>query len=606
MRRTTPEVLPLIAVRGQVYFPRMSFPLWVSRDKSVRALGEARARGGSVLVVTQRRAGVDDPRPGDLYEWGVAAEVVKVDDLPDGALSVMLKSQARVRVREYLQAQPFYRVRVEFLAEEEDRSAEAQPLIRRVAAEFQQIAAVNKLVPPDALSEAMKAEEAGYLADTLAPYLTLPVVTQQELLETLAPRQRLEQLASFLNDPELLRAGLVEMLSGRRSISTAACRRAFLRVPRHRFVPSVPVAAAYADIAISTHTRGDPGHEVGISSISAPGIVAFNVGQLRLRPGLRVLEIGAGTSYNAAILAEIIRAENVTSIDLDPEIVAEARANSDATGYHRVFVDVADGWDGYRERAPYDRILLTVGVDDVAPAWVEQLREGGLLVGWFSFRNIQLSIAFRKRNGCLVSESISGPLWSLDMRGKQPRRLTRCLGDRLTVIHDTLNEADLALLDEILDRPAEPFLVPELANLGPAGADFYAFLALAHRLAMQVSDPRLKAQGIEGNAYAIADLERRQLVVPTACFGGPEIGEEFRRLAREWLALGRPGVDRLVLAAYPRNASRHVASLHDDRAQRGRGRWMGLVEKEHTWFRWRYKRPARSAGRQGAGGPSAD
>ncbi len=275
--------------------------------------------------MAQRLAAIDDPQPGDLYGWGIAAEVVQVNDLPDGALSVMLKSRARARVREYLQAEPFCHVRADLLAEEEDRSVEAQALIRRVTAEFQQIAAVNKLVPPNTLDEAMEAGEAGYLADALTPYLTIPVVTQQELLETLAPRQRLEKLTSLLIDAELLRAGLVEMLSGRRSISTAACRCAFLRVPRHCFIPSVPVAAAYADIAISTHTRGDPGHEVGISSISAPGIVAFNVGQLRLRPGLRVLEVGAGTGYNAAILAEVVGAENVTSIDLDPEIVAEAR-----------------------------------------------------------------------------------------------------------------------------------------------------------------------------------------------------------------------------------------------------------------------------------------
>jgi hypothetical protein len=275
-----------------------------------------------------------------------------------------------------------------------------------------------------------------------------------------------------------------------------------------------------------------------------------------------------------------------------PEIVAEARAHLDATGHRRVFVDVADGWDGYPERAPYDRILLTVGVHDVAPAWMGQLREGGLLVGWFSFRNVQLTVAFRKRSGFLVSESISGPLWSIDLRGKQPRRLTHSLGDHLTVIHDSLEEADVALLDEILDRPAEPFSVPELANLGPSGADFYPFLALAHPLAMQITDPRVKAQGIEGAAFALADLERRQVAVPTACFGGSEIGEEFRRMAREWLALGRPGPDRLVLAAYPRLTYPRADSLPP-------GRWMGMVEKEHACFDG-------AAGSQCAAGASPD
>lgn len=243
-------------------------------------------------------------------------------------------------------------------------------------------------------------------------------------------------------------------------------------------------------------------------------------------------------------------------------------------------MDAADGWEGYPAHAPYDRILLTVGVHDLAPAWVEQLREGGLLVGWFSFRNVQLSIAFRKRDGGLLSESISGPIWTLDLRGKQPRGLTHHRGG-MTAVSDALDHADLALLDEILDGPAAPFELPELANLGLQTLDFYTYLALAHPLALQISDPRVKEQGIPGAAYAFADRERRQLAIPTTCFGGPEIGEEFRRLAREWLALGRPGPSRLRLAAYPR-------AIYPLREALRPGRWMGVVERKHTWFQWRY------------------
>ena len=91
-----------------------------------------------------------------------------------------------------------------------------------------------------------------------------------------------------------------------------------------------------------------------------------------------------------------------------------------------------------------------------------------------------------------------------------------------------------------------------------------------------------RSYGIEGSTYALADLARRQLAMPTGCFGGRGIGEELRRLAREWQTLGRPGIDRLVLAAYPR-------ATHPDADRLPRGHWMGLVPKEHTWFQWRYR-----------------
>jgi protein-L-isoaspartate(D-aspartate) O-methyltransferase len=389
-------------------------------------------------------------------------------------------------------------------------------------------------------------------------------------------------------DEEILRAALVETLIRGGSMPTAACRRAFLRVPRHRFLPDSSLAEAYVEDAIVTRFADHEGRRVGISSSSQPSAMALMLGQLRLRPGLRVLEIGAGTGYNAAILAEIVGARNVVSIDLDREIAAEARARLDATGCHQVLVDVADGWDGYPPQAPYDRIIVTVGVHDLAPAWVEQLREGGVLVAPLSFRGAEFTPAFRKRGRRLVSARITG-CGFMDLRGKQPRRTSHQTGDHLTVTHDALDTASLALLDEILNCRAEPFAAPELVDLVPAAHDFRAFMAflgLAHPLAMRISDPRLRALGHQGTAAAIADLQRRQLAVAgiNVCFGGPEAGEELCRLAREWVQMGRPGLDRLTMIAYPRAAYPRADLLPDARIKRGYGRWPGPVEKAHTWF----------------------
>jgi protein-L-isoaspartate(D-aspartate) O-methyltransferase len=394
------------------------------------------------------------------------------------------------------------------------------------------------------------------------------------------------------NDEVTLRTALVETLIRQGNLTTAASRRAFLRVPRHQFLPKCTLAEVYLDDAIVTRFADQEGRQVGISSSSQPAAMSLMLGQLRLRPRLRVLEIGAGTGYNAALLADIVGAENVVSIDLDAEIVAEARAHLNSAGFHAVSVAVADGWDGYPACAPYDRIIVTVGVQDLAPAWVEQLREGGVLVAPLSFGTAQFTPAFRKRGHKLVSERMSNCTF-MDLRGKQPRRVHHQRGDALTVLHDALSEADLTVLDDLLDRPAGTFTTPELADLGPAARDFFAyFLPFAHPLALRITDPRLSAYGIQGVAVAIANLERHQLVVSGGdapgvlsqiCFGGSEIGEEFRRLAREWLAMGRPGLDRLVMTACPRVTYPRADLLPPDR-------WMGLVEKEHTWFQCRYRK----------------
>src|SRR5262249_30611903 len=120
--------------------------------------------------------------------------------------------------------------------------------------------------------------------------------------------------------------------------------------------------------------------------------------------------------------------------------------------------------------------------------------------------------------------------------------------------------------------------------------DFETFLAFAHPLAVGIQDPRLVAHGIFGTRTGIVDRERRQLAVRRLCFGGPEIGSEYCRLYEEWQRLGQPGLDRLVLAAYPR-----VDGATGQCSNQSHAGWMGVKEKEHTRFQWRYRqaRPAK-------------
>jgi protein-L-isoaspartate(D-aspartate) O-methyltransferase len=215
------------------------------------------------------------------------------------------------------------------------------------------------------------------------------------------------------SEADELRARLVAQLRQANLLRDEAIERALLRVPRHLFLPQVPLAQAYADLAVPTRwENGMP-----VSSASQPAIVALMLEQMQLAPGMRVLEIGAGTGYNAALLAELVGPSGqVTTIDIDPEIADEARANLAVAGCSAVRVLASDGYEGWDAGAPYDRVVLTVSASDISPAWFEQLADDGLLVLPLSLRATEASVAFRKRWGRLTSESIT-PCAFVRLRG---------------------------------------------------------------------------------------------------------------------------------------------------------------------------------------------
>ena len=161
-------------------------------------------------------------------------------------------------------------------------------------------------------------------------------------------------------------------------ITSPAIESAIRVTPRHLFLPGVPLDQAYADDAV--YTKQDTAG-VNISAASQPRIVAMMLGQLAPQPGHRVLEIGAGTGYNAALLAAITGTSGrVTTIDVDEDLVTGARAHLAAAGISNADVIHADGALGHPHGAPYDRIIATVGAFEVPPAWLDQLAPGGRLV----------------------------------------------------------------------------------------------------------------------------------------------------------------------------------------------------------------------------------
>jgi protein-L-isoaspartate(D-aspartate) O-methyltransferase len=175
-------------------------------------------------------------------------------------------------------------------------------------------------------------------------------------------------------------------------IGSTAVAAALRDVPRHLFLPGLPPESAYRDDAIVTKRDADG---QPISSSSQPAIMAIMLDQLALAPGLRVLEIGAGTGYNAALMRHIVGADGtVVSVDIDAEVAAEARRHLASAGYPDVTVVAADGAAGYPPSAPYDRVIATVGVSDLAPVWLDQLHPDGRIVVPLDVRGTQLAVAF--------------------------------------------------------------------------------------------------------------------------------------------------------------------------------------------------------------------
>lgn len=200
-----------------------------------------------------------------------------------------------------------------------------------------------------------------------------------------------------------LHRALVDGLVARGAITDARVEAAFRAVPRHLFLPGVPPEDVYRDAVVVTKRLDGE----AVSSSSQPEIMAIMLQQLDAAAGHRVLEIGAGTGYNAALLAHLVGGGGeVVALDVDDDIVESARAHLAAAGLSRVRVVRADGGLGLAEGAPWDRIMLTVGAWDLAPAWREQLGPGGRLVLPLALGGGQRSVAFTPADGHLVSVSL--------------------------------------------------------------------------------------------------------------------------------------------------------------------------------------------------------
>ncbi len=200
MQKLASDIFPILPLRDIVVFPSMVVPLFVGREKSVRALEEVVKKGGKILLVTQKNGGVDDPREADVYRVGTIGNIWQLLRLPDGTVKVLVEGVARAKITEFLNNQEYFQVVAELATEEEGNKEEAEAMFRTVLGQFEQYVKLNKKIQPETLGTVSKITNASLLADTIAAHMSVDIPEKQKILEMLNVTMRLEHIFSLMEN----------------------------------------------------------------------------------------------------------------------------------------------------------------------------------------------------------------------------------------------------------------------------------------------------------------------------------------------------------------------------------------------------------------------
>lgn len=358
---------------------------------------------------------------------------------------------------------------------------------------------------------------------------------------------------------------LVEELKAAGAISSAAVEAAFREVPRHRLLETFYVmqpgsahprrvdhdpgdtdhddlAQIYADVALGT--RLDEGWPT--SSMSQPSLVARMLELLDLEPGMKVLEIGAGTGYNAALVAELVGDQRlVVSIDIAEDVVAQTRRLLAVAGFSDIVLICRDGFEGAPEHGPFDRIVATVACPDISPLWADQLAAGGCMLIPIEHAGCHPLVRVEHGQDGLRGRVVGHSGFMAARGGLSPLEWWR---PRLHVppkYQPNLETPPDAPVHE--ESAWEGFGVGEPIWGGRCTTDqldlgFY--VAVRDRRAIWGGDHVGLTEGPTGWALATPEGIR--------CFGDRRLRDDLHRLYRDWRALGRPHVSAYRLTFLPR------------------------------------------------------
>jgi ATP-dependent Lon protease len=189
---------PVLPLRDIVVFPHMIVPLFVGREKSVRALEDVMKDDKQILLVTQRNAAQDDPSTADIFTVGTIGTVLQLLKLPDGTVKVLVEGGQRARIARFVDNDQFFQAYADAVPEKKGGQQEMAALARTVVGQFEQYIKLNKKIPPEVLVSINQIDDPGKLADTVASHLTLKIPEKQELLECEAVSERLEKVFGYM------------------------------------------------------------------------------------------------------------------------------------------------------------------------------------------------------------------------------------------------------------------------------------------------------------------------------------------------------------------------------------------------------------------------
>ncbi len=192
------NLFPVLPLRDIVVFPHMIVPLFVGREKSVRALEDVMKNDKQILLVTQKNAAQDDPTPADIYSVGTVGTVLQLLKLPDGTVKVLVEGSQRARIARYEESADFFQAYAETLEDGDGDEKELDALARTVVSQFEQYIKLNKKIPPEVLVSINQIDDSSKLADTVASHLALKIAEKQELLEAETISERLEKVCGFM------------------------------------------------------------------------------------------------------------------------------------------------------------------------------------------------------------------------------------------------------------------------------------------------------------------------------------------------------------------------------------------------------------------------
>lgn len=195
---TESKILPVLPLRDIVVFPHMVVPLFVGREKSVRALDEIMKGDKQILLATQKNSVDDDPAADAIYQTGVLATVLQLLKLPDGTVKVLVEGKGRARLTRFTDREDYYEAEAVEIADEEGDASQSEALLRAVIEQFENYVKLNKKVPPEALSSIPQINNPSKLADSVAAHLSVKIADKQGLLETIEVPARLEKVYGLM------------------------------------------------------------------------------------------------------------------------------------------------------------------------------------------------------------------------------------------------------------------------------------------------------------------------------------------------------------------------------------------------------------------------